>query len=430
MPVSQIHPLGTKRSVVLNDDGSARQFIGNMPSRLLETPPTNQYFLPYNRRYNYDGSPDFSYVFDHTPFAVAEHSGIGAFRVFEDRSVLISGRFRLKNDTMVHPLVKVDEWGGWDTTFALRPIWGNPNRAGYELFPLQGGGYLLNGSAWTHYDGHPVGALVRIGDDGSLDTTFRFPSSSSWIGTVVEQADGKYVLGGWIWLDDYPDTLHVVRVHGDGSLDTTFHNFGDYRWGDLPHNALLATIQCVAPLDASRLFVGGTFTQIDGQARNGIACIDTSGQLLDCWAEGGLVAPPPVDAITPRAHASLKCLPNGDCYIYGFYRGLIDSEGFHPEQAYISRLKMPGTTGVADRPAVAAGVQAWPNPGTGSVQLSWPGVAVATLEVRDAPGRRVSGPEELRAPFQADLGSLPPGLYHLVLTAPGGGRAVVKWVKE
>lgn len=430
MPVDQI-PWGTRKAVVLNNDGSPHQFIGNLGGKLIEIPSTNQYFISSGRRINYDGSLDLSYTFDVTDYALPSPWATGGYHVLEDRSVLISGLFRLRDNPNEYPLAKADQWGHRDTTFVMREITGYPNRKGLQLFPLRGGGYLLNGQNWTHYGGHPVGALIRLADDGSLDTTFTYPSPVSKISVVLEQEDGKYIVGGYIFLPGSPDTLHVARLNPDGSPDPTFNHYTDYRWGDFPHNAVLATIQSIVPLDPGRLFVGGTFTRIDGQPRNGIACIDTAGNLLDCWAGGGLITPPlgPVGS-TPLARASLKCLPNGDCYLYGFYRGLIDANGLHPEQAYISRLHMPGTTGVAEQPTAPHAARAWPNPGTGTISLHWPGHATATLDIRDALGRQPMERQQLHAPFQADLQDLPPGIYHLLLAAPTGERTVVKWVKE
>lgn len=75
------------------------------------------------------------------------------------------------------------------------------------------------------YDGSPArNGIVRINNDGSLDTTFNFYDSSSYrptgnfaIFTIELQADGKIICG-----TDKPAARYLFRLNTDGSLDTTF----------------------------------------------------------------------------------------------------------------------------------------------------------------------------------------------------------------
>ncbi len=270
--------------------------------------------------------------------------------------------------------------------------------------------------------------MVRLNADGSLDTSFHFNSFQSAIPAIHEQADGKIIMAGIIWMNDDPDTLDVVRINLDGSLDSTFNNYTDFRYGPNPISDRLGEVLVIKPLDEGRFLVGGLFDRVEGQPRGSIACIDTAGNLLDCWAGGGLHptgGPPYPSAVL----YGFECFGDQGCFLYGHYAGITDANGWHPDQLFISKLHMP-TLGVAENAPQVETVQVWPNPGSGEVRLQWAGMHTAQAEVRDVLGRTVRGPLRLQAPFTLDLSALPTGLYHLLLTAPNGRQAAAKWMKE
>jgi uncharacterized delta-60 repeat protein len=76
-------------------------------------------------------------------------------------------------------------------------------------------------------------AMVRYNSDGSLDTTFNGTGKlSAAIGvsadvatSVIQQADGKLVVGGYSYNGSNYD-FALVRVNSDGSLDTSFSGDG------------------------------------------------------------------------------------------------------------------------------------------------------------------------------------------------------------
>ena len=300
--------------------------------------------------------------------------------------------------------------------------------SGHRIFRLANGQYLLTGRNWTHYDGQPAGVVVRLHHDGALDTSFHFNSAESYIPAIHEQEDGKIIMAGIIWMDGNPDTLDIVRIHLDGSLDTTFNNHTDFRFQPYPHSDLLGEVLVVEPLDAGRLLVGGYFNEANGEPRGSIACIDTAGNLLDCWAGGGLHptgAPPYPSAVL----YGFECFGDLGCYLYGHYAGITDANGWHPDQLFMSRLHMPDV-GVPEHARRVEAMEVWPNPGSGTVHLQWPGVASARAEVRDGMGRTALGSTLLHAPFTLDLAALPSGLYHVLLTASDGRQAAAKWMKQ
>ena len=83
-------------------------------------------------------------------------------------------------------------------------------------------------------------ALARYHSDGSPDTAFglngiattKISSSYGSANAVIVQADGKIVVAGGRYSEDYSDSEFVlVRYNADGTLDTTFgsnHRVADH----------------------------------------------------------------------------------------------------------------------------------------------------------------------------------------------------------
>lgn len=419
-------PWGDNRSVLVNGEGSVEGYLNSLGGHVIEIPATMQYFSG-NHRLNYDCTPD--HTFGWAGFAINNPS-IPSWQIFEDRSGLVAGYFKIHDpDTVRYVLVKVDQWGQWDSTYTPRRAAGG-NLFGNTLFPLQNGQYIFNGS-WTSYEGRPASAIIRIHPDGMQDTTFNSPSYSATVATMHEQADGKVVLGGQFRFYDYPDTVNLIRLNRDGSLDLSFNNFNTYRKEiPPPYNAMFAGINVVAPLDETRYVVGGEFTLVDGEARGCIACVDTAGNLLDCWADGGLVP----SYYSPSGYPfvglyGFKRLANGETYIFGKYQGFIDANGLHPEQVLISRLYMPNV-GVDERPAIVEMLRVCPNPGTDRMQLSWAGKRIDAVLIRSTLGKVALETHMSGAPTVIDLSSLAPGMYTVEATSTDGVRSTVKWLKQ
>lgn len=418
----QIPAFGTGYAALIDaNDGSFVDRIV-LGGDLTEIPSTNQYFATYTR-FNYEGGGDFSFGWPDLDMVINVHP---CWHVFEDRSVMVGGNYRIRAGELADKvLIKVDEWGVWDSTFTPRRA--HVDAHGYMLHPLRNGQFLFNGE-WYEYEGRPSGALIRINSDGSQDTTFNFPAWKVSLKDIIEQEDGKIIMGGAFWMNDYQDTLKLVRVLPDGSLDPTFNNFGDYRRGNGPFSGM-AGPNCLGYLADDLLLVGGSYTHVNGEPRGCIACVDTLGNLLDCWAGGGLR--PTRTEPSGYQHMSLngfKCLDNGSCYIYGQYKGFVDANGYHAEQVIISKLYMPDV-GMADLTATKPMLRVWPNPGNNQLNLDWPDQLLDHVELFDAQGRTVLSTALRQGSTLVDVSSLASGVYSVYVQAKGRQVASVRWVK-
>jgi hypothetical protein len=245
-----------------------------------------------------------------------------------------------------------------------------------------------------------------------------------------EQNEGRLILGGRFWMNDYTDTLKLVRVNTNGSLDLSFNNFGDYRMTDLPIGGM-GGVTVVTRLDENRFVVGGQFTKVNGEPRSCICCVDTLGNLLDCWAGGGLL--PTRITASGFPHMSLQGfeqLANGDWYMFGQYKGFVDQNGEHPDQVLISRMHAPDV-GVRAQGIVHEGIQVWPNPGKEHVRVNLPTLfGDADLFMYDAQGRIVITQVVRSGYVTLDTGDLLGGLYLFALRTKNGIYSSATWLKS
>jgi hypothetical protein len=419
-------PWGGRVSVefAAHGDGSPLHYRPSCTGSVIEIPGTDMYMANNKRKFN-DCQTDYSFG---SPDIYIANRTLDGWYAFEDSSALSTGYFRItQSDPLRYALIKVDKWGELDTTFTHRSASGDVY--GKQLRRLRNGQFLFNGK-WTHYEGRPTGTIIRINADGSQDTTFNTIAWSSEMQVVYEQPDGKVVLGGMFRLLGIPDTLNLIRLNTDGSLDHTFNNFNHLRIGYFGQgSAMAAGVGAIVPLDEGRLFVGGAFTRVDDAPRGCMACVDTAGNLLDCWAGGGLHPMNYSSSGWPNVGLSgMKTLANGETYIYGCYKGITDANGYHREQVCVSRLYMPDV-GVAEKPMPVQALAVWPNPGGEALHVNWSGKAIQALELRDALGRLALRTERYINHQPLDASALAPGTYTVLARTANGERAAAKWIK-
>ncbi len=115
--------------------------------------------------------------------------------------------------------------------------------------------------------------------DGSLDPGFGAGQSGA-NGTVFAVAslpDGSVIIGGTFSTVNGTARNNIARLNTDGTLDTTFGN------GLAGTNG---SVSALAVLPDGRVIVGGTFSAVNGTARNNIARLNTDGTLDTTFGNG------------------------------------------------------------------------------------------------------------------------------------------------
>ncbi len=157
-----------------------------------------------------------------------------------DDKIIIVGRGRDTVDTDLMIFVaRLEPNGLVDTTFGNNGIVftradESQNFAAAYSVALQNDGKIIIGGV-SSYFGNYVLAILRLNEDGSLDSTFSadgrvvypVPMSFSSISKLLIQPDGKIIGLGLYNLDvNIPYKGLVLRYNSDGSPDTTFGNYG------------------------------------------------------------------------------------------------------------------------------------------------------------------------------------------------------------
>lgn len=119
---------------------------------------------------------------------------------------------------------------------------------------IPGGGAYVGGDFNSVPGLTSGGYLMRVNDDGSLDTTFN-PRPNGSVVTMARQPDGKLVIGGAFNQVGGVARGYVARLHADGTLDTAFST----ALGTGPN----FNVNSLTLLPDGRIVVGGSFTSIN-----------------------------------------------------------------------------------------------------------------------------------------------------------------------
>jgi uncharacterized delta-60 repeat protein len=251
-------------------------------------------------RLNPDGSLDTSF----NPGGTGFNSTIRSVALQADGKVLVSGFFTAYNGTTVNRLVRLNADGSLDVSF-------NQGGTGANNFVnsvvVQADGKLLVAGFFTTYNGLNTGYLARLNPNGSLDTTFNSNGAgfNSEVRTVVVQADGKVLAGGFFTAYNGTQVGRLVRLNADGSLDTTFNAGGA---------GANSTVLSLAVQVDGKVLVGGIFSTYNGTAVGRLARLGADGSLDTTFNSGGLGFDSAVSSVVVLVDG--KVLAGGDFATY------------------------------------------------------------------------------------------------------------------
>jgi uncharacterized delta-60 repeat protein len=221
-------------------------------------------FISYNSssrgrvaRINSDGSIDTLFL----ATGAGANSPVWSAAIQGDGKILIGGEFTTYNGTNRGRIARLNSNGSLDTTFLNTGAGAN---AGVYSLALQSDGKVLIGGYFTTYNGTSRGYIARLNSDGSLDTSFLTTGAgaSGTVWSIVQQSDGKILIGGTFTAYNSAGRGCVARLNSDGSLDTSFLTAGAGANG---------TVFSVALQSDGRILVSGNFTTYNGVSRVHIA---------------------------------------------------------------------------------------------------------------------------------------------------------------
>jgi uncharacterized delta-60 repeat protein len=209
-------------------------------------------------RLNPDGSIDPTFILD---------NGLGLanrkFRTYTNGKLLVAN-----GSAPVRLLIN----GEQDNTFNPFPYPGNS--VNINDLEIQPDGKIIIGGELTEIINNTTiykSFLTRLNADGSLDTTFQSREQlDRAVRAFVLQPNGKIVISETTTNSLETFQTNVLRLNADGSVDPTF-NAGTGANGQV--NAMLL-------LTTGRIFVGGKFTNFNGQPRANLVQLNADGTVF------------------------------------------------------------------------------------------------------------------------------------------------------
>ncbi|HQQ63098.1 MAG TPA: delta-60 repeat domain-containing protein [Pseudomonadales bacterium] len=193
-------------------------------------------------------------------------AAIRAVTLQPDGKVLVGGDFTHFHNTAKSRFVRLNANGTVDAGF--NSIGTGADGSVRSILLCAAGGIYIGGQ-FTAYNGTSSQYLAHINADGSLDTASG-PASpvNGAVLAMVEQADGKLVVGGSFMSVNFKSRYFAARFNVDGTLDAGFYPVMDN------------FVYAMSLLANGELLIGGAFAQVSGYTYNHIAILqggDTDG---------------------------------------------------------------------------------------------------------------------------------------------------------
>lgn len=262
--------------------GSFTSYNGNNSGRLI--------------RLNQDGSQDTSFN-----TSTGATSGI-VYKVCpqSDGKIIIVGSFTKYNNVTVNRIARILPNGALDTSF-ITGSGAALNITNVEV--LKDGKILLSGN-FLAFNGFSTNKIIRLNQDGSVDTSFNIGSGfSDDINAMLLQPDGKIILGGKFASYNGIPANRIIRLNDDGTLDTSFLS-GTGLTGD--------AVQIIKTDSSGNIMVGGSFTgSYNNSAVNRVFFLNPNGTMKTDFDMG---SGPGSASVFALANA-----PDGSWYIGGSF---------------------------------------------------------------------------------------------------------------
>ena len=178
--------------------------------------------------------------------------------ILPDGRILIGGEFTHYNTNACPRIARLKADGTFDPSF--NPGVGADNTV-YSI-AVQADGNVVLGGRFAHVFGFPRNGVARLLGSGALDSSFNPGSgTTNTIWSVLVQPDGKILIAGDFLNYNGQQRVRLARLMPDGSLDASF------QVGYGPNN----TVFTLAPQPDGNIVIGGSFTQVFGNDRAGVA---------------------------------------------------------------------------------------------------------------------------------------------------------------
>lgn len=271
-----------------------------------------------------------------------------------DGKILVGGSFTSIRGMARNRIARLLPNGGLDLAFNAGTGPGNPtvSRNVIKVITVQPDGKILVGGQFTTWNGASRKTLVRLNEDGTLDTTFgkfesvvTFFAGSESVNAIALQpasapAGFTIVVGGLFYRQIGMDSHGgIVRLNASGTRDTTFDAVGGAMSG-----VFVSQVSSLALQIDGKIVAGGQFTTFNGSPASHLVRLSSTGANDAPFVTGlgaGLTSAQALcDVVSLRVQADGGILAGGY-----FEKAANVAQG-------IARFKADGTRDTAFMPAI------------------------------------------------------------------------------
>jgi uncharacterized delta-60 repeat protein len=275
-------------------------------------------------RLNIDGTLDGTFSGNSKP-----NDYVIPITIDHNNNILIGGVFTSYNSTSTGRIARLSSSGVLDATFTTNTGTGF-NNVTYSIVE-QPDGKILVGGAFTSFNATLRRAFARLNSNGSLDATFNTANGflTSTVTPIIHDievlSDGKILVAGEFDSFDGHSVKGLVRLNSDGTFDNTFLiGAGAYSSGGGS-----GSVEDIIVLSNNKILIGGVFNSIGATTFNcfNLALLNSDGSLNNGYSSGGFFGVQQLEKqsndkiIVMDRNTGLRRL-NGDGTVDGTFTGI------------------------------------------------------------------------------------------------------------
>lgn len=131
-------------------------------------------------------------------------------------------------------------------------------------------GKILLGGGFRKYNGRNRSNIVRLNADGSIDEEFIVNDGfEGRVETIVLQSDGKILVGGQFNSYNGTEAGYIIRLNNNGTIDRSFKTGSGFN----------GHVNCMLVQPDGKILVGGKFSGYDNNRVNRLARLNTDGSM-------------------------------------------------------------------------------------------------------------------------------------------------------
>ncbi|HXS69287.1 MAG TPA: hypothetical protein VN761_10615 [Candidatus Polarisedimenticolia bacterium] len=271
-------------------------------------------------RLNPDGSTDYTFM---NGAASTDDAVIDSMALQSDGKIIVAGSFTKINGTSETSIARLNPDGSVDNSFQCLVTQAPPQGPVYCV-AVQNDGKILVGGLFNRVDGIACSNIVRLNNNGSLDTNFH-AQTDGFVSSMALQRDGKALVAAFHIDTNGISRRRLVRFNTDGSPDTGF--------ADSLGGLILGGVSAIAVQSTGQILVGGTFANTNGAGNTNLLLRLNKDGTLDTSFNTEFAAPAPAGLVN-----AIVLQSDGKILIGGIFTNVNNSPHFG-----MARLHADGT---------------------------------------------------------------------------------------